>query len=108
MQELTDMKIMPKYLNVAVCTGEHVMNVRSMPKNRIGATVYRSLQSDMHMPWNAPIGGLVVFIVIFGVIVEMSSGVVVGTVVVPVEFSSKKLLYISVSATQLQLLYILK
>ena len=39
-----------KYLNVAVCTGEHVMNVRSMPKNRIGATVYSSLQSDMHMP----------------------------------------------------------
>ena len=39
---------------VAVCVGEHVINVISMPTNSNGATTYNNLQSDMQIPWNAP------------------------------------------------------
>ena len=42
---------------VAVCVGETVMNVNNIPTKNMGATTYRSLQSDMHTPWNAPKGG---------------------------------------------------
>ena len=97
------------YLRVAVCTGEHVINVNSMPMNKRGATTYSSLQSDIQMPWNAPIGGPVAFIhvVKFGVMVENSAGVVVGgTVVRTDEFSCNDILYIRDMATQVQLLYI--
>ena len=65
------------------------MNVSSMPINNRGATVYSSLQSDMHMPWNAPIGGPVAFIVKFGVVVG-------GSVVRIDAFSCNVILYIRV------------
>ena len=78
-----------------------------MPMNKRGATTYSSLQSDIQMPWNAPIGGPVAFIVKFGVMVENSAGVVVGSNVVRTgEFSCKDILYIRDMATQVQLLYI--
>ena len=78
-----------------------------MPTNNRGATTYNSLQSDMHIPWKAPIGGPVAFIVKFDAMVEDSIGVVVGGSVVRVDtFSCKAILYMRVVATQLQLLYI--
>ena len=77
-----------------------------MPTNNSGATVYNNLQSDMHIPWYAPIGGPVAFIEELVVMVAMTVDVVIGADVVTVSFSVMKCLCIIVSATQLQLLYI--
>ena len=77
-----------------------------MPTNNSGATVYNNLQSDMHIPWYAPIGGPVTFVEELVAMVTMKVDVVIGADVVIVSFSVMKYLFIIVSATQLQLLYI--
>ena len=77
-----------------------------MPTNNNGATVYNNLQSDMHIPWYAPIGGPVMLFEEFVAMVTTTVDVVIEADVVIVSFSVMDCLFIIVSATQLQLLYI--
>ena len=49
---------------MAVCVGETVVKVSSMPRKRRGATTYSSLQSDRQRPWRAPWRGTDTFTVL--------------------------------------------
>lgn len=93
------------YLSVAVCVGETVEKVRNIPIKRSGATTYIIIQSDIQMPWYAPIGGPVIFVAF------ICCGIAVDVIVLPVVSSTLTSMelfiwYMMPSATHAQSMYI--